>query len=117
MSCFVLCANYKILSVLVTRLREAMAEVIHRDHVPSRSMVDNVNLILDVLTSPALWGRGLISLEQERAFDCVELDMDIFGNLMDLFNILSAARVSRRKTRPSPVSGMVVSWFYPRIYG
>nr|BAC82605.1 pol-like protein [Tetraodon nigroviridis] len=73
-----LCTDYKILSkVLATRLREAMEEVIHRDQtycVPGRSIVDNVHLIRDVLKTSSLLGlnTGLISLDQEKAFDRVE---------------------------------------------
>lgn len=51
-----------------------MEEVIHRDQtycVPGRSMVDNVYLIRDVLEVSCSLGvdTGLISLDQEKAFD------------------------------------------------
>ena len=73
-----LCVDYKILSkVLASRLGRAMEEVIHRDQtycVPGRSMVDNVHLIRDVLEVSSSLGidTGLISLDQEKAFDRVE---------------------------------------------
>ncbi|XP_037533260.1 nucleotide-binding oligomerization domain-containing protein 1 [Nematolebias whitei] len=73
-----LCTDYKILSkVLATRMREAMEQVIHRDQtycVPSRSMVDNIYLIRDVLEVSSSLGlnTALVSLDQEKAFDRVE---------------------------------------------
>ncbi|KAI3368387.1 hypothetical protein L3Q82_008090 [Scortum barcoo] len=73
-----LCVDYKLLSkALANRLREAMEQVIHRDQtycVPGRSMVDNVYLIRDVLEVSSSLGidTGLISLDQEKAFDRVE---------------------------------------------
>ncbi|KAI3375585.1 hypothetical protein L3Q82_003901 [Scortum barcoo] len=73
-----LCVDYKLLSkALANRLRGAMEQVIHRDQtycVPGRSMVDNVYLIRDVLEVSSSLGidTGLISLDQENAFDRVE---------------------------------------------
>ncbi|KAJ3592512.1 hypothetical protein NHX12_007639, partial [Muraenolepis orangiensis] len=73
-----LCVDYKILSkALATRLGKAVEQVIHRDQtycVPGRSMVDNVHLIRDVLEVSSSLGinTGLISLDQEKAFDRVE---------------------------------------------
>ncbi|KAJ3596858.1 hypothetical protein NHX12_003258 [Muraenolepis orangiensis] len=73
-----LCVDYKILSkALATRLGRAVEQVIHRDQtycVPGRSMVDNVHLIRDVLEVSSSLGinTGLISLDQEKAFDRVE---------------------------------------------
>ncbi|TWW61078.1 Transposon TX1 uncharacterized 149 kDa protein ORF 2 [Takifugu flavidus] len=73
-----LCMDYRILSkTLASRLREAMEQVIHQDQtycVPGRSIVDNVHLIRDVLeVSRSLdVDTGLISLDQEKAFDRVE---------------------------------------------
>uniref|UniRef100_A0A3B5PV23 Reverse transcriptase domain-containing protein n=1 Tax=Xiphophorus maculatus TaxID=8083 RepID=A0A3B5PV23_XIPMA len=75
-----LCTDYKILSkALATRLGKAMEQVIHRDQtycVPGRSMVDNVYLIRDILEVSSSLGlqTGLISLDQEKAFDRVEHD-------------------------------------------
>ncbi|KAI3354578.1 hypothetical protein L3Q82_019083, partial [Scortum barcoo] len=59
------------------RLREAMAEVVHVDQtycVPGRLISDNIHLIrhvLDVSGSLGI-GTGLISIDQEKAFDRVE---------------------------------------------
>ncbi|KAI3353605.1 hypothetical protein L3Q82_004810 [Scortum barcoo] len=70
--------NYKLLSkALANRLKEAMEQVIHLDQtycVPGRSMVDNIYLIRDVLEVSSSLGinTGLISLDQEKAFDRVE---------------------------------------------
>ncbi|KAI3355603.1 hypothetical protein L3Q82_018440 [Scortum barcoo] len=73
-----LCTDYKILSkVLACRLREVMASVIHIDQtycVPGRLISDNVTLIRDVLevSSSLAVDTGLISIDQEKAFDRVE---------------------------------------------
>ncbi|TWW57318.1 Transposon TX1 uncharacterized 149 kDa protein ORF 2 [Takifugu flavidus] len=73
-----LCMDYRILSkTLASRLREAMEQIIHRDQtycVPGRFIVVNVHLIRDVLeVSRSLdVDTGLISLDQEKAFDRVE---------------------------------------------
>lgn len=73
-----LCTDYKILSkVLASRLREMMASVIHVDQtycVPGRLISDNVALIRDVLevSSSLAVKTGLISIDQEKAFDRVE---------------------------------------------
>jgi hypothetical protein len=73
-----LCVDYKLLSkAFADRLREVMEQSIHRDTtycVPGRSMVDNFYLIRDVLeVSKSIdIGTGLISLDQEKAFDPVE---------------------------------------------
>ncbi|KAI3377310.1 hypothetical protein L3Q82_008520 [Scortum barcoo] len=73
-----LCTDYKLLSkALANRLKEAMEQVIHLDQtycVPGRSMVDNIYLIRDVLEVSSSLGinTGLISLDQEKAFERVE---------------------------------------------
>ncbi|KAK0146906.1 Transposon TX1 uncharacterized protein [Merluccius polli] len=73
-----LCTDYKILSkALANRLREVLEQVIHQDQtycVPSRSIVDNVSLIRDVLDVSSSLGLdvGFISMDQEKAFDRVE---------------------------------------------
>lgn len=73
-----LCVDYKLRSkALATRLGRAVEQVIHRDQtycVPGRSTVDNVHLIGDVLEVSSSLGinTGLISLDQEKAFDRVE---------------------------------------------
>uniref|UniRef100_A0A8C5E548 Reverse transcriptase domain-containing protein n=1 Tax=Gouania willdenowi TaxID=441366 RepID=A0A8C5E548_GOUWI len=73
-----LCSDYKLLSkVLATRLRKVMESVIHVDQtycVPGRLISDNVTLIRDILDLSRALGfdLGLISLDQEKAFDRVE---------------------------------------------
>ncbi len=73
-----LCSEYKILSkVLATRLSKVVGKVIHYDQtycIPNRSIFDNITLIRDVLEVSKLFGinTGLISLDQEKAFDRVE---------------------------------------------
>ncbi len=73
-----LCSEYKILSkTLATRLSKIIGKVIHYDQtycVPNRSIFDNITLIRDVLEVSKLFGIniGLISLDQEKAFDRVE---------------------------------------------
>lgn len=73
-----LCTDYKLLSkVLANRLRKVMNQVIHRTQtycVPGRSIVNNVSLIRDVLDVSGSLGvdTGLVSLDQEKAFDWVE---------------------------------------------
>ncbi|KAJ3582865.1 hypothetical protein NHX12_000161 [Muraenolepis orangiensis] len=73
-----LCTEYKLLSkVLATRLREVMGQVIHRDQtycVPDRLVSDNVFLIRDFLDISSALGleTGVISIDQEKAFDRVE---------------------------------------------
>uniref|UniRef100_A0AAV2IV26 Reverse transcriptase domain-containing protein n=1 Tax=Knipowitschia caucasica TaxID=637954 RepID=A0AAV2IV26_KNICA len=68
-----LCMDYKILS----KVRGVMASVIHVDQtycVPSRLIGDNHTLIRDVLEVSGSLGinLGLISMDQEKAFDRVE---------------------------------------------
>uniref|UniRef100_A0A3B4W8S0 Reverse transcriptase domain-containing protein n=1 Tax=Seriola lalandi dorsalis TaxID=1841481 RepID=A0A3B4W8S0_SERLL len=73
-----LCTDYKILSkVLAARLRGVMAAVVHTDQtycVPGRLISDNVTLIRDVLevSGSLAVDTGLISIDQEKAFDRVE---------------------------------------------
>ena len=73
-----LCGDYKILSkALALRLREVGSEVIHVDQtycVPGRSISDNITLIRHVLDVSGSFGAdtGLISVDQEKAFDRVE---------------------------------------------
>ena len=73
-----LCTDYKILSkALALRLREVMASIIHPDQtycVPGRLISDNVTLIRDILELSSSLGIkiGLISIDQEKAFDRVE---------------------------------------------
>ena len=73
-----LCSDYKLLSkALANRLAGVLGEVIHPDQtycVRGRSMFDNISLIRDVLEVSKLLKLdvGLISLDQEKAFDRVE---------------------------------------------
>ncbi len=73
-----LCSDFKILSkALAIRLKEAIGWVIHVDQtycVPNRSIFDNIYFIRDILDISRSLGLnvGLISLDQEKAFDRVE---------------------------------------------
>ena len=73
-----LCTDYKILSkALSNRLREVMGQIIHTDQsycVPGRQIGDNISLIRDFLDVSRAIGldAGLISIDQEKAFDRVE---------------------------------------------
>lgn len=73
-----LCSDYKLLSkTLANRLAGVMDSVIHPDQtycVPRRSVFDNISLVRDVLEVSKLLNLdcGLISLDQEKAFDRVE---------------------------------------------
>lgn len=73
-----LCAEYKIVSkCLSNRLKEYLGLLVHKDQsycVPDRSIVDNLFLIRDVLDICKLSdvNVGLLSLDQEKAFDRVD---------------------------------------------
>lgn len=73
-----LCMDYKILSkVLATRVRKVMEQVIHVDQtycVPGRMISVNIILICFILNLSSSLGceLGLISIDQEKAFDRVE---------------------------------------------
>ena len=73
-----LCVDFKILSkTLATRMRNVIGQVVHIDQtycIPQRSIFDNVALIRDLLDFSRLTGikAGLISLDQQKAFDRVE---------------------------------------------
>ncbi len=73
-----LCSDYKLFSkTLANRLAGVMDLVIHPDQtycVPGRSIFDNISLIWDILEVSNLCNLdfGLISLDQEKAFDRVE---------------------------------------------
>lgn len=73
-----LCSDYKLLSkTLANKLAGVMDGVIHPDQtycVPGRSIFDNVSLIRDVVEVSKMLNLdcGLISLDQEKAFDRVE---------------------------------------------
>ena len=73
-----LCTDYKLLSkVLANRMRKVMEQVIHVDQtycVPGRLVTDNIALIRDVVDLSSSLGLdlGLISIDQQKAFDRVE---------------------------------------------
>ncbi|KAK3570801.1 hypothetical protein QTP86_026341, partial [Hemibagrus guttatus] len=74
----VLCSDYKLLSkVLANRLAEVLGQVIHPEQtycVPGRTIFDNISLARDVIDCSKGFKLdfGLISLDQEKAFDRVE---------------------------------------------
>lgn len=74
----ILCTDYKILSkVLANRLSKVLAEVIHPDQtycVPGRLIHNNISFIRDVFDLGKLLelNFGLVSVDQEKAFDRVE---------------------------------------------
>ena len=99
-----LCTDSKILSkALANRLRGVIDQVVHHDQtycVPGRSIRDNVHFIRDVLDLSSSLGldAGLISMDQEKAFDRVEHKylwrvMESFGFNAEL--ITSGADASR----------------------
>ncbi|KAI4886392.1 hypothetical protein NFI96_001747 [Prochilodus magdalenae] len=84
-----LCADYKILSrCLANRLKGALDTLIHIDQsycVPKRSIYDNLFLIRDMMDFAGLSGTefGLLSLDQEKAFDRVDHEY-LFGTMRHL---------------------------------
>lgn len=81
---FITTFDYKLLSkTMANRLEGVMDCVIHPDQtycVPGRSIFDNISLVRDVLEVSNMLDCGLISLDQEKAFDHV-----ICGELFWLF--------------------------------
>ncbi len=73
-----LCTDYKILSkVLANRLSEVLGHIIHSDQtycVPGRRICDNISFIRDILEIGKSFklNFGLVSIDQEKAFDRVE---------------------------------------------
>ena len=73
-----LCSDKKLLSKsLAMRLKKVIGQVIHPDQsycIPDRSIFDNIALVRDLLTVSRNSGcnLGLISLDQQKAFDRVE---------------------------------------------
>lgn len=73
-----LCSDYKIVSkALASRLSGVMEEVIHADQtycVPGRHIFDNISFIREMFDVSKLFDVdfGLISLDQEKAFDRIE---------------------------------------------
>uniref|UniRef100_A0A3P9LKP2 Reverse transcriptase domain-containing protein n=1 Tax=Oryzias latipes TaxID=8090 RepID=A0A3P9LKP2_ORYLA len=73
-----LCTDYKLLSkVLSNRLKNVLGVIIHRDQsycVPDRSIMDNLFLVRDLfdVCKHCDTSVGLLSLDQEKAFDRVD---------------------------------------------
>uniref|UniRef100_A0A3B3DKH2 Reverse transcriptase domain-containing protein n=1 Tax=Oryzias melastigma TaxID=30732 RepID=A0A3B3DKH2_ORYME len=73
-----LCTDYKLISkVLANRLKGCLDSIIHRDQsycVPGRSILDNLFLLRDLfdLGSGGDVHLGIVSLDQEKAFDRVD---------------------------------------------
>lgn len=133
-----LCCDMKILSkALAMRLRKVIGQVVHTDQsycIPDRSIFDNITMVRDLMTVSGNLGVsvGLISLDQQKAFDRVEHDylwsaMGSFGfsstfisrvraiycNIESLLKInghLSAPfKVKRGVRQGCPMSGMLYS--------
>lgn len=97
-----LCTDYKLLSkVLAMRLKKVMEDIIHVDQtycIPNRLISDNIFLIRDILDLSSSLGYeiGLISIDQEKAFDRVEHQylwqtLEAFGfdsNLIAMIKVL-----------------------------
>lgn len=71
------CNDYKILSkALADRLGEVLDQIIHSDQtycVPGRKIFDNISFIRDILDNGKIFSdSGLISVDQEKAFNRVE---------------------------------------------
>ncbi len=72
-----LCNYYKLLSkVMANRLGDVLDQIIHPDQtycVPGRRIADNISFVRDVLdNSKVVFDFGLISIDQQKAFDRVE---------------------------------------------
>jgi len=76
----ILTNDYKILAkVLVNRLKCVLSDIIHKDQsycIPDRTIYDNIFLVRDLLDYCKLneINLGLLSLDQEKAFDRVDHD-------------------------------------------
>ncbi|KAL2076997.1 hypothetical protein ACEWY4_027414 [Coilia grayii] len=74
----ILCSDYKLLSkVLANRLSKVLEQVIHPDQtycVPGRLIYNNISFIRDIFSLSKTFNLefGLISIDQEKAFDRVE---------------------------------------------
>ena len=86
-----------------------MEQILHRDQtycVPGRFMVDNIYLIRDVLEVSSSLGinTGLISLDQEKAFDRVE--HDFLWEVMERFGF-SAGLIAKIKVLYSDIESVL----------
>lgn len=118
-----ICADFKILSkALTNRLKNCMASVIHKDQtfcIPKRSIFDNLFLLRDIITVAKMHNLdiGLLSLDQEKAFDRVDHQylfktLEAFGfgpyfvSLIQLLykDIYSMLRLNGSLTRPFSVN-------------
>ena len=133
-----LCSDMKILSkALAMRLKQVIGQVVHSDQsycIPDRSIFDNIAVVRDLMTASRNAGInvGLISLDQQKAFDHVEHDylwatFDAFGfspvftamvraiycnseSLVKINGGLSAPfKVKRGVRQGCPLSGMLYS--------
>lgn len=133
-----LCSDIKILAkALASRLKKVIGQVVHPDQsycIPGRSIFDNIAVVRDLWTVSKKLGlnMGLISLDQQKAFDRVEhlylwSSMESFGfsshfikmvrvlycNIESVLKInggLSAPfRVKRGVRQGCPMSGMLYS--------
>lgn len=88
-----LCSDYKILSkCLANRLKQCMHTIVHRNQsycIPARTIMDNIFVVRDVIELSKLnsCDLGLLSLDQEKAFDKVDHEY--------LFQALEAFAVER----------------------
>ncbi|KAI3376771.1 hypothetical protein L3Q82_000367 [Scortum barcoo] len=119
--------DYKVLSkALALRLREVMAEVVHVDQtycVPGRLISDNIHLIrhvLDVSGSLGI-GTGLISIDQEKAFDRVEHQylwktLAAFGFSPGFIARIQAGGGGPPSNLLSRVQAILVNFFWDRLH-
>jgi len=134
----VLCSDYKILSkALANRLSGVLEQVIQSDQsycIPERSIFDNISFIRDIFDLSKMKGFdvGLISLDQEKAFDRVEhqyllktleafgFTKEFVGKIKILYNDIESIlkvngglcapfKVERGVRQGCPLSGMLYS--------
>lgn len=117
-----LCSDYKLLSkTLANRLKTKIGSVVHTDQsycVPERSIFDNLFLLRDLFNVSKVFNVdfGLISLDQEKAFDRVDheylfrvLKAFGFGPVFNCFirllyhNVFSVVKINNSLTVPFPV--------------
>lgn len=118
-----LCADSKIISrCLANRLKKCLSTVIHKDQsycIPGRSIFDNLFLIRDFLTlsETCHFNVGLVSLDQEKAFDRVDHTYlvkvlrafgfgPVFISFIELLyaNVFSVLKINNGLSKPFSVS-------------